>query len=168
MESPSAHLKSIRVSCGLDNVYSNDTPVSTLTSKLNSPISAHFMQLFIVSLRAQETPTGLYVSLTTFLGFGQEYVEGYYRKTGNAVFLHIFREKIELPSTEPANDGPEKKITRLAIGVEGGFDPNENKKKYEYKDHLNVVVFPDAVKIPYPNIDLPLQVSTANSIDLDI
>lgn len=97
--------------------------------------------------------------MTTFLGFGQEYVEGYYRKSGNAVFLHIFREKIELPSTEPVSDGPEKKITRLAIGVEGGFDPNENKKKYEYKDHLNVIVFPNAVKIAYPNIDLPLQVS---------
>lgn len=109
--------------------------------------------------RAQQTSTGLYVSLTTFLGFGQEYVEGYYRKTGNAVFLHIFREKIELPPAEPANDGPEKKITRLAIGVEGGFDPNENKKKYEYKDHLNVVVFPNTAKIAYPNIDLPLQVS---------
>lgn len=108
---------------------------------------------------SQETPTGLYVSLTTFLGFGHEYVEGYFRKTGNAVFLHIYREKIELPATEPANDGPEKKITRLAIGVEGGFDPSESKKKYEYKDHLNVVVFPGAVKISYPNIDLPLQVS---------
>lgn len=101
----------------------------------------------------------MYVSLTTFLGFGHDYVEGYYRKTGNAVFLHIFRERIELPSTEPANDGPEKKITRLAIGVEGGFDPNESKKKYEYKDHLNVIVFPNAVKIAYPSIDLPLQVS---------
>lgn len=107
----------------------------------------------------QETPTGLYVSLTTFLGFGQDYVEGYYRKTGNAVFLHIFREKIELPNSEPATDGPtEKKITRLAIGVEGGFDPEANKKKYEYKDHLSIVVFPDATKVPYPNLDFPLVV----------
>lgn len=99
------------------------------------------------------------MSLSTFLGFGQDYVEGYFRKTGNAVFLHILREKIEkLGGNEPQTDGPEKKITRLAIGVEGGFDPSENKRKYEYKDHLNVVVFPDAVKVPYPNIDLPLLV----------
>lgn len=100
------------------------------------------------------------MSLKSFLGFGQDYVEGYYKKTGNAVFLHIHREKIEIPgSAEPQTDGPEKKITRLAIGVEGGFDPNENKRKYEYKDHLSIVVFPDAVKVPYPNIDLPLLVS---------
>lgn len=75
------------------------------------------------------------------------------------MFLHIFREKTEiaLPAEAPA-DGPEKKITRLAIGVEGGFDPNENKRKYEYKDHYNIVVFPEAVKITYPNVDLPLLV----------
>lgn len=114
--------------------------------------------------RIQETPTGLYISLTSFLSFGDEHVRGYYQKTDNAVFLHIFREKIELPSDASApaaaqTDGPEKKITRLAIGVEGGFDPNESKRKYEYKDHLNVVVFPDASKTPYPNIDLPLVVS---------
>lgn len=98
------------------------------------------------------------MSLTSFLGFGKDYVDGYYEKTGNAVFLHIFREKIEIPITNEAQNEPEKKITRLAIGVEGGFDPNENKRKFETKDHLNVVVFPDVVKIPYPNIDLPLQV----------
>lgn len=96
--------------------------------------------------------------MTSFLGFGQDYVGGYYKKTGNAVFLHIFREKIEIPSTDAPTDGPEKKITRLAIGVEGGFDPNENKRKFEYKDHLSIVVYPGAVKMPYPNIDLPLLV----------
>lgn len=94
------------------------------------------------------------------MGFGLDYVNGYYRKTGNAVFLHIYREKIELPlpAKDTQSEGPEKKITRLAIGVEGGFDPDENKRKYEYKDHLSIVVFPDNIKISYPNIDLPLQV----------
>lgn len=113
-------------------------------------------------IQLQESPTGLYVSLVSYLGFGEEYVRGYAEKTGNKIFLHIFREKIEIPGGNgdaAQSDGPEKKITRLAIGVEGGFDPNENKRKYEYKDHLNIVVFPDAVKIPYPNVDFPLLVS---------
>lgn len=99
------------------------------------------------------------MSLTSFLGFGANYVEGYYNATGNAVFLHIYRERIEIPGTNDAQNEPEKKITRLAIGTEGGFDPNENKRKFEYKDHLNVVIFPDGIKIPYPNQDLPLIVT---------
>lgn len=98
------------------------------------------------------------MSLNSFLGFGKDHVNGYFEKTGNAVFLHIFREKTEIPITNEIQKEPEKKITRLAIGVEGGFDPNENKRRFETKDHLNVVVFPELVKIPYPNIDLPLQV----------
>jgi hypothetical protein len=44
----------------------------------------------------QETDTGLYVSLTSFLGFGKDYVERYYQKTKHAVFLHIKRNKIEV------------------------------------------------------------------------
>ena len=46
----------------------------------------------------QETDTGLYVSLNNFLGFGQHHVERNYRKTGNAVYLHIHREKKEVSS----------------------------------------------------------------------
>jgi len=51
-----------------------------------------FMSLF------QETDTGLYVSLNSFLGFGQDHVECNYRKTGNAVYLHIHRVKKEVSS----------------------------------------------------------------------
>lgn len=117
------------------------------------------MLISIISV-LQDSPTGLYVSLTSFLGFSSKYVEGYFKKTGNAVFLHILREKIEIPVPADAHmEGPEKKITRLAIGVEGGFDPDANKRKFEHKYHYNIVVYPSAVKIPYPNIDLPMLVS---------
>lgn len=46
----------------------------------------------------QETPTGLYVSLTTFLGFGADYVSKYFEHIGNGVFLHIKRTKHEVRS----------------------------------------------------------------------
>lgn len=54
---------------------------------------------------------------------------------------------------------PEKKIARLAIGVEGGFNPDANKKRYEYEEHNSVVVLPDFDVIPLPNTDLPELVS---------
>ena len=44
----------------------------------------------------QETETGLYVCLNTFLGFGKKHVEPYFRKTGNGVFLHLRRIRKEV------------------------------------------------------------------------
>lgn len=108
----------------------------------------------------QETPTGLFVSLTSFLAFGKDYVDGYYQHTKNAVFLHIRREKREIPSeTAAPADGPEKKIKRLAIGVEGGFDPDAGKRKFEYEEHYSVVILPGHNSIPYPNDAIPEQVN---------
>ncbi|CAG4971126.1 unnamed protein product [Colias eurytheme] len=109
----------------------------------------------VYSFDNPESETGLYVSLTSFLGFGRNYVEQYFQKTGNAVFLHITREKKPIPEPEQTGDGPEKKITRLAIGVEGGFDPDCGKPKYTYTDHYNVVVLPGFQSYPWPNDALP-------------
>jgi hypothetical protein len=63
-------------------------------------------------------------------------------------------------SDSSQNDGhPEKKITRLAIGVEGGFDPDASKKKYDIQEKYSIVVLPSHTIIPYPNEKLPSNVS---------
>lgn len=69
--------------------------------------------------------------------------------------------------TQVQGDGPEKKITRLAIGVEGGFNPTTD-KKYEYEDFYNIVVLPSFTVIPWPNNDLPemIKLSVQAVIDL--
>ncbi|KAK7864561.1 hypothetical protein R5R35_007330 [Gryllus longicercus] len=112
------------------------------------------------SFDTPETETGLYVSLASFLGLGREHVERYYQKTRNAVYLHILRHKREIP-LEQQGDGPEKKITRLAIGVEGGFDPDCGKKKYEYEDEYSVVVLPSFSSFPWPNSEFPEIISNS-------
>ncbi|KAB0792518.1 hypothetical protein PPYR_14477 [Photinus pyralis] len=114
-----------------------------------------------------ESETGLYVSLTSFLGFGRCHVERYFRKTGHSVFLHIRRERREVQSPT-LGDGPEKKITRLAIGVEGGFDPNSQKKLFEFEDIYNLVILPDFATISWPNSDLPDIVRKSVQAILDI
>ncbi|XP_050684995.1 ubiquitin carboxyl-terminal hydrolase 5 isoform X1 [Leptidea sinapis] len=126
-------------------------------SKINIPSSQQlvYKDECVYSFDNPESETGLYVSLTSFLGFGRNYVEQYYQKTGNAVFLHIAREKQPIPEQEQTGDGPEKKITRLAIGVEGGFDPDSGKPKFTYTDHYNVVVLPGFHTFPWPNDALP-------------
>lgn len=99
---------------------------------------------------------------------------GYHRKTGNSVFLHIRRLRHEkdpaalnLESSAgaagagSADEGPEKKITRLAIGVEGGFDADAGKDKYTYEEVYQVVVLPTHTTLPFPNAQLPAPIVDA-------
>ena len=53
------------------------------------------------------------------------------------------------------NDGPVKKVTRFAIGVEGGFDANAGDFDIETEEHYQVVVIPGFHAIPFPNENLP-------------
>lgn len=131
--------------------------------KVPSEFEAIYKDECVYSYDSPETPTGLYVSLSSFLGFGEEYVKKYAEKTGNCVFLHIRREKIlkEQDATQTGDDagGPERKITRLAIGIEGGYN-DANSKKYEYKDHYSIVVAPNIEKkLAYPNAEFPMLVT---------
>ncbi|XP_012057179.1 PREDICTED: ubiquitin carboxyl-terminal hydrolase 5 [Atta cephalotes] len=112
----------------------------------------------VYSFDTPDTTTGLYVNLTTFLGLGQEHVTRYYENTGNPVYLHIKRTKKEI-SPEEQGDGPEKKITRLAIGTVGGFMPDQ--QKYIYEETYQIVILPDFLTIAYPGSELPEKVEHA-------
>ncbi|KAL1463523.1 hypothetical protein WDU94_015268 [Cyamophila willieti] len=115
----------------------------------------------IYSFDTPDSETGLYVCMKTFLGLGKDFLEQHLKKTDSNVYLHIKRTKtlLEDNSDTAQNDGhPEKKITRLAIGVEGGFDPDASKKKYDIQEHYSIVVLPSNTVIPYPNDKLPTNV----------
>lgn len=103
-----------------------------------------------------ESSTGLYVNLTTFISFGRDFIRPYFEKTGNGVFLHIKREKTLITDGVvdkiDGSTGPERKITRLAIGVDGGADLS---KKYTVKNFYHIVILPEMIEIPYPNANLP-------------
>lgn len=125
------HIKSVRIPEPGDKIYKEEC---------------------VYSFDTPEQETGLYICLNTFLGLGRDHVERHFRKTGNAVYLHIQRKKIEIPGVQ--GDGPEKKVTRLAIGVEGGFDPDVG-NKFETQETLSIVVLPEFFTLPWPNTDLP-------------
>ncbi|KAJ8964323.1 hypothetical protein NQ314_004993 [Rhamnusium bicolor] len=133
MELLREHLKNIKIPTGSDKVYKDEC---------------------VFSFDNPETDTGIYVSLSSFIGLGRDHVERYFKKTGQAVYLHLRRERHEV-SSPPQGDGPEKKITRLAIGVEGGFDVDSGKKKIEFEDIYNIVILPVFTSIPWPNQGLP-------------
>lgn len=124
----------------------------------------------VLSYDTPESDTGLYISLTTFLGLGRDYVDLYYKKTKHAVFLHYLRTKKEIPLEQQGDiAGPEKKITRLAIGIEGGFDPDSKKKKYEFTDHYSIIVLPtfETVAITDPNLPEKVKSSVKTIIESD-
>lgn len=102
-----------------------------------------------------DTSTGLYISLSSFLCFGEDYVEKYAVETSNPVFLHVHRlKKNSSCESSMQEKQPEPKITRLALGIQGGYETNEVKTEYEYVYHI--VVFPEKAVFPYPNDNLPI------------
>lgn len=57
-------------------------------------------------------------------------------------------------------DAPtERKITRLAIGIDGGFDPDEENKKYKTIEKYSIVVLPSFESIPFETSELPQNVN---------
>ncbi|XP_060618597.1 ubiquitin carboxyl-terminal hydrolase 5 isoform X1 [Anolis sagrei] len=105
------------------------------------------------SFDTPESDGGLYICMNTFLGFGRQYVTKHYEKTGQRVYLHLkkTRKLKEEDTNSSAGDPPRKKPTRLAIGVEGGFDIPE--EKYEYDEHVKIVILPEHLDIPRDGLD---------------
>ncbi|XP_050538003.1 ubiquitin carboxyl-terminal hydrolase 5 [Daktulosphaira vitifoliae] len=114
----------------------------------------------LYSYDSPDFETGLYICLKTFVGLGRDYVEQYYKKSGCSVFLHMLRDKIEVETkmTQVGDAPTERKITRLAIGVDGGFDPDAENKKYKTVEKYSIVVLPSFDSIPFETSELPQKV----------
>ncbi|KAL4201858.1 hypothetical protein AMTRI_Chr02g260840 [Amborella trichopoda] len=123
-------------------------------SKLRIPTPSHrvYKQECCISFDTPRSEGGLFVDMNSFLAFGKDYVDWNYEKTGNPVYFHIKQTRKAVPE-----DRPLKKPTRLAIGVEGGFETNEP----EYEDNYSIIILPDYVMLPFPNVELPEKVRQA-------
>ena len=62
------------------------------------------------------------------------------------------------PAPQPEGEAPPaKKPTKLALGVEGGFDGGAE-PEVEWAESHQIVVMPTKAAVPYPNADLPQKV----------
>ena len=138
MEALKPHLDSIRCPSAADKVYKDQC---------------------IYSYDSPESASGLYVCLRSFLGVGRDRVEWFSERTGGRVFLHLRRVRRPPPADVAATEEPEKKVTRLAIGVEGGFSGDQPKPVFD--DHNALVVLPEWQTIPLPSEQLPQAVRDA-------
>lgn len=120
--------------------------------RIPEPTNRIYKDECCISFDTPKSEGGLFVDMNSFLAFGKDYVGWNYEKTGNPVYLHI-KETVKLAS----EDRPSKKPTRLAIGVEGGFDNNGP----VYEQSYQIVILPDYVTLPFPSVELPEKVRLA-------
>ncbi|XP_072040059.1 ubiquitin carboxyl-terminal hydrolase 5-like isoform X2 [Amphiura filiformis] len=128
-----------------------------LLDKIRVPLGGEkvFKDECAFSFDNPESDTGLYVCMKTFVGFGRQHVMQYHQKTGNMVYLHLKTIKSKKPKKEDVE--AKAKPTRLAIGVEGGFDV-EDQNEYDYQDENSIVILPEWDEVPLSNPDLPEKV----------
>lgn len=105
----------------------------------------------ICSFDTPESEGGIYICMKTFEAVSNEFIEYYFARYGHAVFLHHKRLRYKLNKPECSESKPK----RLAIGLEGGFDPDASSKDFRVEDTYSIVIMPDRIQIPLPNPDLP-------------
>eukprot|EP01063_Lacrimia_lanifica_P004742 TRINITY_DN126_c0_g2_i1.p1 TRINITY_DN126_c0_g2~~TRINITY_DN126_c0_g2_i1.p1 ORF type:complete len:819 (+),score=375.82 TRINITY_DN126_c0_g2_i1:60-2516(+) len=128
-----AGMKTVKAPTSFDMVYKDECMLS-----FETPFSAG----------------GLYVSLTTWQGYGEGEVAAYAQRTGETLFLHEKWVKVDKPKEE------QPEVTKLAIGMEGGF---AGTAQFDIvKDDALAVVRPGAETLRLPlSKDLPTLVLNA-------
>eukprot|EP00667_Euglena_gracilis_P003368 EG_transcript_3375 len=99
---------------------------------------------------------GLFVNMTTHHGFGEDFVELDHKRTNCGLYVHLRWRRVRKEKKVESSD-----ISKLAIGVEGGFDPDNN---CDIVKSQSIYVFPQRVRVDLPNDELPemvTQVATA-------
>lgn len=119
--------------------------------KIVSPNDKVHKDECICSFDTPESVGGLYICMKTFEAVSEEFVEYYYARYGHPVFLHHKRFKYKLNKPECSESKPK----RLAIGLEGGFDPDASSKDFRIDDIYTITILPDWVHIYLPNPELP-------------
>ena len=101
---------------------------------------------------------GLYTSLTTFQSFGELHVRKHFQKHGHPLYLRqMFRRTRKVDKSGEPNGKEKSAPTKLAIGVEGGFELGAT--QYDVVKRLSVVCFPGEQEVVYPSDQIPDYIS---------
>ena len=123
-----------------------------------SSIAAFAQDECVYSFDTPFSPGGLYVNLTTHLGVGADFLALDHRKTGAALYLHQRWTRTRKPASEETRDANHP--TRMAIGVEGGFNVDDD-ADYDITKTNALVVMPSGRTLAVPNEAIPVAVSDA-------
>lgn len=115
----------------------------------------------ICSFNTAESEGGLYISMSSFEAVSCDFIDYYFERYGQVVYLHHKRTKYKINKHETEETKPK----RLAIGLEGGFNPDSADKDFKIEDSYKIVLLPTGDEYHYPNINLPDLISqSAKSI----
>lgn len=111
--------------------YSNDARVARPANKVYKDECAY-------SFDTAETDTGLFVCLKTFIGVGKIHLPVHFAKTQSHLYLHVRTTRVHVPKkAEETSAAP----TKLAIGVDGGFDLNE--QQFQFHNKYSLYIYPE-------------------------
>ncbi|KAJ0066364.1 hypothetical protein NL108_011163, partial [Boleophthalmus pectinirostris] len=88
-----------------------------------------------------ESEGGLFVCMNTFLGFGSQYVDRHYARTGQRAYLHITRTR--KPKVQIISVNAMFVLFPSCPGIEGGFDVDQD----QYEEDIKVVILPDRQEV---------------------
>lgn len=117
----------------------------------------------VCSFDTSESEGGLYICMKNFEAVGEDFIDYHFDRYGHAVYLHHKRLRYKMNKPESSESKPK----RLAIGLEGGFDPDASSKDFHVEDTYSIFIMPSRTVIPLPNPELPeLVLQSVNSIIL--
>lgn len=111
------------------------------------------------SFDTPESPGGLFTSLTTWQSFGADFVDLDFRRNNNPLYLKQVWKRVILCKTGNDASVAEKVPSKIAIGVEGGFDVD--KKPYDTHVTNYLVVLPEQVEVMLPSDLVPMAIVQA-------
>eukprot|EP00301_Raphidiophrys_heterophryoidea_P003463 c11563_g1_i1.p1 GENE.c11563_g1_i1~~c11563_g1_i1.p1 ORF type:complete len:840 (+),score=204.41 c11563_g1_i1:24-2522(+) len=103
---------------------------------------------------------GLFINLKSHMGYGKDMLLLDHERSGGRLYLHL---KWEKKLKEVKADSGAEPVVKLAIGVDGGFQTDD--QKYETVKHHFIFLVPEMVSVPFPDPQLPELVSmVANGV----
>lgn len=120
--------------------------------KVCGPSDKVYKDECVCSFHTAESEGGLYINLRNFEAVSTDFLDYHFNRHGYGVYLHhkVFKYKLDKPGSSDTI-----KPKRLAIGLEGGFDPNGPDGDFRFEDTYSVLLMPKRIHIPLPNPDLP-------------
>ena len=90
-------------------IFCFDSPVNSTAPSFSRFAKDHLsFPKLIVDLFLKESPDGLYVCLEKYVGLGKAFVQPYFERTGNAIFVNIKRVRVPKKEPEESEEVPEK------------------------------------------------------------